>query len=106
MQLTQEDLEAVSLRQMTIMDGALKLLGELPDDPNLCWEANVMSAVDGLVGAIAMMAEASGVASTPRRKRHFADNVRTAVLKSMKEARAEIVARLPEFMGAANDVAH
>lgn len=106
MQLTQQELEAVSFRQMTIMDGALKLVGELPDDPNLCWEVNVMSAVDGLVGAIAMMAEASGVAPTQRHKRRFAENVSTAVLKSMKEARAEIEARLPEFMGAANDMAH
>lgn len=106
MHLSPLELEAVSARQMAVMDGSLKLIAELPDDPSLIPAANIMSTVDGLVGAIAMIAEASGLVATPRHKRHFADNVKVAVLKSMKEARAEIAARMPEFMEAANDTSH
>ena len=103
---TQAELEAVSARQLAIMDGSLRLIAALPDDPNLIPEANIMSTVDGLVGAIAMIAEASGLFPDQRRKRRFADNLRVALMKSMKEARAEVEARMAEFMGAANDTAH
>ena len=106
MQLTQAELEAVSARQVAVMDGSLRLIAALPDDPNLIPEANIMSTADGLVGAIAMIAEASGLFPDPRRKRHFADTIRVALMKSMTEARAEVDARMAEFMGVANDTVH
>jgi len=102
LQLTPEQLEAVSARQATIMDGAMKLVAALPDDSNLVWEASVMSVVDGLVGAIAMIAEASQMHPSQRQKRLFADNVRTALLKSMKVARAEVTASMAAMHGQDN----
>ena len=103
MQLTGAELEAVGARQMVVMRGALELLAELPNDPILIREANIMSTVDGLVGAIAVVAEGSGLFATPRQKRFFADNVRVAVIKSMKDARVNLAA---ELMDAANDTSH
>lgn len=103
MQLTEAELEAASVRQMVVMKGALELLAELPNDPILVPEANIMSTVDGLVGAIAMIAEGSGLVPSQRQKRYFAEQVRVAVMKSMKDARVHMAA---ELMGAANDTSH
>lgn len=59
---------------------------------------DVLSTTDGLIAAVAMIAESSGMFHSQKERRAFAENCRTAILKSMKEARDEADARMAEMV--------
>lgn len=76
------------------------MVAELPLSEALDPARSVLTTIDGLVAAAAMIAETSGLVRSQRDRRELADEMRTAMLKSMKSARDEIGDALPALMGA------
>jgi hypothetical protein len=104
--VTPEKLAAYARRQRAVMESVINALNTTPEEPGLEAVESLMLAVDGLVGAMALIAEGSDLFPQQRDKRKFADNVRTAVLKSMKEMRADLDSGAVVRMDAAKDTTH
>jgi hypothetical protein len=88
---TTEQLEAASEYVLAVRTAAMEAIAKIP--PPKAWDdpgRTILMSVDGLIAVIAMYVEASGLAATPRDKRHFADECRAGLLKGMKAARVEL----------------
>ena len=96
MDIPRDELEAASQYVLTIRNGALRMFEQTGVPAAIAGEACILPAIDGLVAAAGMIAEMSDIVPTPRHKRLFADAVRGAMLKCLKEAREEIEALGPD----------
>jgi hypothetical protein len=75
---------------MVTMQSCLRAIAERREQSQLDPLLDILSTTDGLVAAIAMITEGSGMFQSQRERREFADNMRSGLLKHMKDARANI----------------
>ena len=99
MKLTDEEIQAAASNQQLVMATCLKAMLELPEPAGIDPRVVTLSRVDGLLGAIAMLAEDSGMFRSEKERRRFAYECRSGILKSMQTAREDL-------RDVANDTTH
>lgn len=90
MDTTPDWLDVASLNQQATYEIVMRAVASLQPDPQGSGGGAIelFSTIDGLVAVIASMAGQSGVFDTVKKRRQFADRVREALLKNLKEADA------------------